>query len=100
DQSLALYARRHEIVTSVLADAVKAGDDQTVVGDAIVAAASDARPKAALPGRKAREPGQQGAPLRARGDLRRGRSASSTSWRADRRCITMAARGAAGTPAR
>jgi NAD(P)-dependent dehydrogenase (short-subunit alcohol dehydrogenase family) len=52
DEPLALYARRHEIVTSVLAEAVKAGDEPAVVGRAIVAAASDARPRLRYPAGK------------------------------------------------
>jgi NAD(P)-dependent dehydrogenase (short-subunit alcohol dehydrogenase family) len=52
DEPLALYARRSEITARVLADAVKSGDDPTVVADVIVAAASDARPKLRYPAGK------------------------------------------------
>jgi NAD(P)-dependent dehydrogenase (short-subunit alcohol dehydrogenase family) len=52
DEPLAPYARRQEITKKVLADAVRAGDDPTVVADAIVAAATDARPKLRYPAGK------------------------------------------------
>ena len=49
DQPHALYARRREIVDEGLADALKAGDEPSVVGRAIVAAATDKRPKLRYP---------------------------------------------------
>jgi len=52
DEPLAAYARRLETARSVLAAAVKAGDDPAVVGAAVVAAASDARPKLRYPAGK------------------------------------------------
>jgi short-subunit dehydrogenase len=49
DQPLPLYTRRREIVDVGLADALKAGDEPSVVGRAIVAAATDKRPKLRYP---------------------------------------------------
>ena len=45
DEPLALYAQRREALGAWLADAVKTGDEPTVVAKAIVAGATDARPK-------------------------------------------------------
>src|SRR5436305_663983 len=45
DEPLALYAPRREAVDVLIADAVKAGDEPSVVGEAGLAAAPDARPK-------------------------------------------------------
>jgi short-subunit dehydrogenase len=49
DEPLPLYARRREIVDVGLADALEAGDEPSVVGRAIVAAATDKRPKLRYP---------------------------------------------------
>src|SRR5438093_1615391 len=48
-EPLALYARRREAIGGLLVDAIKAGDEPSVVGRAIVAAATDARPKLRYP---------------------------------------------------
>jgi NAD(P)-dependent dehydrogenase (short-subunit alcohol dehydrogenase family) len=45
DEPLPLYAQRREALGAWLADAVKTGDEPTVVARAIVAGATDARPK-------------------------------------------------------
>jgi len=45
DEPLALYARRREAIDALIAAAVKAGDEPSLVGDTIVAAATDTRPK-------------------------------------------------------
>ena len=45
DEPLPLYARRRTIVEAGLAEAVKVGDEPSVVGRAVVAAATDKRPK-------------------------------------------------------
>ena len=49
DEPLALYARRREAIDVLIADAVKAGDEPSVVGETIVAAATDTRPKLRYP---------------------------------------------------
>jgi NAD(P)-dependent dehydrogenase (short-subunit alcohol dehydrogenase family) len=49
DEPLALYAQRREAIDVLIADAVKAGDDPSLVGETIVAAATDARPKLRYP---------------------------------------------------
>src|SRR5436190_10818836 len=49
DEPLPLYARRREAIDVLIADAVQAGDEPSIVGDAIVAAATDARPKLRYP---------------------------------------------------
>jgi short-subunit dehydrogenase len=49
DEPLALYARRREAADVLIAAAVKAGDEPSVVGKAIVAAATDTRPKLRYP---------------------------------------------------
>jgi NAD(P)-dependent dehydrogenase (short-subunit alcohol dehydrogenase family) len=49
DEPLALYARRREASDVLTAAAVKAGDEPAVVGEAIVAAATDTRPKLRYP---------------------------------------------------
>jgi short-subunit dehydrogenase len=49
DEPLALYARRRAAVDVLIADAVKAGDEPSLVGETIVAAATDARPKLRYP---------------------------------------------------
>jgi NAD(P)-dependent dehydrogenase (short-subunit alcohol dehydrogenase family) len=45
DEPLPVYARRREVFDVLLADAIKGGDEPAVVGEAIVAAATDSRPK-------------------------------------------------------
>jgi len=49
DEPLALYARRREASDVLTAAAVKAGDEPAVVGEAIVAAATDTHPKLRYP---------------------------------------------------
>src|SRR5881275_1464735 len=49
DEPLALYARRRETADVLIAAAVSAGDEPSIVGDTIVAAATDARPKLRYP---------------------------------------------------
>src|SRR4051812_26416866 len=49
DEPLPVYARRREVANVLIADAIKAGDDPSVVGQAIVAAATDSRPKLRYP---------------------------------------------------
>jgi NAD(P)-dependent dehydrogenase (short-subunit alcohol dehydrogenase family) len=49
DKPLALHARRREAIDVLIADAVKAGDEPSVVGETIVAAATDTRPKLRYP---------------------------------------------------
>ena len=49
DEPLAVYASRREAISGVVVDAIKAGDEPSVVGRAVVAAASDARPKLRYP---------------------------------------------------
>jgi NAD(P)-dependent dehydrogenase (short-subunit alcohol dehydrogenase family) len=49
DEPLQLYARRREAIDVLIAAAVKAGDEPSVVGEAIVAAATDSRPKLRYP---------------------------------------------------
>jgi len=45
DEPLPLYARRRQAYELLVAEAVKGGDEPSLVGDAIVAAATDERPK-------------------------------------------------------
>jgi NAD(P)-dependent dehydrogenase (short-subunit alcohol dehydrogenase family) len=55
DEPLPLYARRREASDVLIAAAVKAGDEPSLVGEVIVAAATDSRPKLRYPaGRLAR----------------------------------------------
>src|SRR4051794_567322 len=49
DEPLPLYARRREAIDVLIADAVKAGDEPSLVGETIVAAATDTRPKLRYP---------------------------------------------------
>ena len=49
DKPLALYARRREAIEVLNAAAVRAGDEPSVVGDAIVAAATDTHPRLRYP---------------------------------------------------
>jgi NAD(P)-dependent dehydrogenase (short-subunit alcohol dehydrogenase family) len=49
DEPLPLYARRRAAIDVLIADAVKAGDEPSLVGETIVAAATDARPKLRYP---------------------------------------------------
>jgi NAD(P)-dependent dehydrogenase (short-subunit alcohol dehydrogenase family) len=49
DEPLPLYAKRREILDALLADAVQGGDEPSVVGEAIVVAATDTRPKLRYP---------------------------------------------------
>lgn len=49
DEPLAVYASRNEAASGVAVDAIRAGDEPAVVGKAIVAAATDARPKLRYP---------------------------------------------------
>src|SRR4051794_3153607 len=49
DEPLAVYARRREVFDTLTADAVRAGDAPSVVGHAIVAAATGSHPKLRYP---------------------------------------------------
>jgi NAD(P)-dependent dehydrogenase (short-subunit alcohol dehydrogenase family) len=49
DEPLPLYARRRELLDEQLAIAVQAGDEPSLVGRAVVAAATDKRPKLRYP---------------------------------------------------
>jgi short-subunit dehydrogenase len=49
DEPLPLYARRRAASDVLIADAVKAGDEPSLVGETIVAAATDTRPKLRYP---------------------------------------------------
>jgi NAD(P)-dependent dehydrogenase (short-subunit alcohol dehydrogenase family) len=49
DEPLPLYARRRAAIEVLIADAVKAGDEPSLVGETIVAAATDNRPKLRYP---------------------------------------------------
>ena len=49
DEPLPLYARRREAMDVLIAETVKAGDEPSVVGETIVAAATDTRPKLRYP---------------------------------------------------
>src|SRR5438874_11441761 len=59
DTPLPIYAQRRKIVDAGLADALKAGDAPSIVGHAIVAAATDEHPKLRYPaGKTARRVGK------------------------------------------
>jgi hypothetical protein len=49
DQPLALYTRRREAFDALTAAAVRAGDDPALVGQVILAAATDTRPRLRYP---------------------------------------------------
>jgi NAD(P)-dependent dehydrogenase (short-subunit alcohol dehydrogenase family) len=49
DEPLPVYARRREVLDVLTAEAIKGGDKPSVVGEAIVAAATDSRPKLRYP---------------------------------------------------
>jgi NAD(P)-dependent dehydrogenase (short-subunit alcohol dehydrogenase family) len=49
DEALPVYARRREVAGALIVEAIKAGDEPSVVGEAIVAAATDSRPKLRYP---------------------------------------------------
>ena len=49
DEPLPIYARRREVLDVLMGAAIKAGDEPSVVGEAIVAAATDSRPKLRYP---------------------------------------------------
>ena len=49
DEPLPVYARRREVVDALIAEAIKGGDEPSIVGEAIVAAATDSRPKLRYP---------------------------------------------------
>src|SRR3954447_10197418 len=49
DQPLAVYARRRQVSDGLIAEAIKDGDEPSVVGKVIVAAATDTRPKLRYP---------------------------------------------------
>lgn len=49
DEPLPLYAERRQALDSLLAEAIRGGDEPSVVGKAIVAAATDQRPKLRYP---------------------------------------------------
>ena len=52
DEPLTVYAARREAISTVIVDAINAGDDPSVVGKTIVVAATDARPKLRYPAGK------------------------------------------------
>jgi NAD(P)-dependent dehydrogenase (short-subunit alcohol dehydrogenase family) len=49
DEPLPLYAHRREVLDVLMAEAIKGGDEPSVVGEAIVAAATDPRPRLRYP---------------------------------------------------
>jgi NAD(P)-dependent dehydrogenase (short-subunit alcohol dehydrogenase family) len=49
DEPLPVYARRREVFDTLIVEAIKGGDEPSVVGKVIVAAATDARPKLRYP---------------------------------------------------
>jgi short-subunit dehydrogenase len=49
DEPLPVYARRRAAVDVLIAASIKAGDEPSVVGETIVAAATDSRPKLRYP---------------------------------------------------
>ena len=49
DRPLAVYARRRQVFEGLIAEAIKDGDDPSVVGKVVVAAATDSRPKLRYP---------------------------------------------------
>ena len=49
DQPLAVYAGRREVLDALLVEAIKAGDEPSVVADAIVAAATGSHPRLRYP---------------------------------------------------
>jgi NAD(P)-dependent dehydrogenase (short-subunit alcohol dehydrogenase family) len=49
DEPLPVYAERREVFDALIADAIKGGDEPSVVGRAILAAATDSRPKLRYP---------------------------------------------------
>src|SRR5215218_2046631 len=49
DEPLALYAKGREALDGFIADAIEGGDEPSIVGQAIVAAATDTRPKLRYP---------------------------------------------------
>jgi NAD(P)-dependent dehydrogenase (short-subunit alcohol dehydrogenase family) len=49
DQPLPVYARRRDVLDALIAEAIKGGDEPSVVGEAILAAATDSRPKLRYP---------------------------------------------------
>jgi NAD(P)-dependent dehydrogenase (short-subunit alcohol dehydrogenase family) len=49
DEPLPVYARRREVLRVLTAEAIKGGDEPSVVGEAVVAAATDSRPKLRYP---------------------------------------------------
>jgi NAD(P)-dependent dehydrogenase (short-subunit alcohol dehydrogenase family) len=49
DKPLAVYARRREVLGTLLAEAIRDGDEPSVVADAIVAAATGSHPKLRYP---------------------------------------------------
>ena len=52
DKPLPFYAKQRKIVDAGLADALKTGDEPSIVGHAVVAAATDNRPKLRYPAGK------------------------------------------------
>src|SRR5437763_13788814 len=49
DEPLALYTRRRDVLGALTAEAIKGGDEPSVVGQTVVAAATDTRPKLRYP---------------------------------------------------
>src|SRR5204862_2248974 len=49
DEPLPLYARQRDVLDALMAEAIKGGDEPSVVGETVVAAATDTRPKLRYP---------------------------------------------------
>jgi NAD(P)-dependent dehydrogenase (short-subunit alcohol dehydrogenase family) len=49
DEPLPLYTQRREVLDVLMAEAIKGGDEPSVVGETVVAAATDTRPKLRYP---------------------------------------------------
>jgi NAD(P)-dependent dehydrogenase (short-subunit alcohol dehydrogenase family) len=49
DQPLAIYSRRRQVFEGLISEAIKEGDEPSVVGKVVVAAATDSRPKLRYP---------------------------------------------------
>ena len=49
DEPLPLYARQRDVLDALMATAIKGGDEPSVVGETVVAAATDTRPKLRYP---------------------------------------------------
>jgi hypothetical protein len=70
DEPLAVYASRREAISGVIVDAIKAGDEPSVVGRADRRCGDRRTAEAAIPGRDGRAACEHAAALRTRGHLR------------------------------